>query len=355
KTLLLNAYSPLAASYTWQDQSSASTYAVNKPGTYSVKVTGVNGCVNSDTIAVSVTAPPYFSLGNDTVLCETDVLNYNFNLSNVSYLWNDGSIQNSYTINKPGIYSLAVTQAGCSIADSVQVSYKPRPRVSIGNDTTLCAGNSIVLNALNAGATYIWQDASTQSFYAVAKAGIYSVTANLNGCKAGDTILINYTGKPSFTLGNDTMICTGQLLVLQPHVEGALSYLWQDGSTQQMYTVTQPGYYALRVSNECGTASDDISITTFTCDLTMPNAFTPNNDGLNDIFKVKYPYPVKEFHMNVYNQWGQRVFESTDITHGWDGKYKGIPASQGTYAWTISLTDSQGKSQHAKGVVTLLK
>ncbi len=355
ETLLLDAYSPLTALYTWQDQSSSVMYAVNNPGSYSVKVTGVNGCVNIDTINVSVTTPPHFSLGNDTVLCEMDVLTYNFNLPNVSWLWSDGSTQNNYTIYKPGMYSLAVTQAGCSVADTVQVAYKPLPRVNIGNDTTLCAGNSLVLSALNAGAAYKWQDNSTQSFYTVTKTGVYSVVATLNGCKAGDTTLINYKAPPSFSLGNDTMICTGQFLVLHAPVQGALSYLWQDGSTKPTYTVTQPGFYTLRISNECGTAVDDINITTFTCDLTMPNAFTPNNDGLNDIFRVKYPFPVKEFHMSIYNQWGQKVFESADITYGWDGVYKGSLSSQGVYVWTISLTDNQGRMQSAKGVVTLLR
>ena len=93
----------------------------------------------------------------------------------------------------------------------------------------------------------------------------------------------------------------------------------------------------------------------YECVLNMPNAFTPNADGLNDLFRVKYPFPVKEFNMSIYNQWGQKIYSSADIQKGWDGTYKGNNASSGIYVWTITLTDTRGKTQSAKGTVTLIK
>jgi len=355
QTLLLKAYSMAAASYLWQDGDTTDQYVVKSPGIYSVKVTGINSCIYNDTIQIAFTDTPRFSLGADTVLCDTKMLSYNFNLNNATYEWSDGSTQNHYIINRPGIYSVKITQDGCSSTDTVRVNYKPMPVVNIGNDTTLCMGNSVTLNAFNANGNYLWQDNSTGYSYYVSGPGIYYVAVNLNNCVASDSITVAYNSGPSFSLGNDTMICITQQLILQPKVEGVVNYLWQDGSTQPQYVVKDSGLYSLRVSNECGTLSDQIKVTMYECVLNMPNAFTPNNDGLNDIFRVKYPFPVKEFNMSIYNQWGQKIYSSADIEKGWDGTYQEANAPVGVYVWTISLTDTHGKKQSAKGTVALIK
>ena len=87
----------------------------------------------------------------------------------------------------------------------------------------------------------------------------------------------------------------------------------------------------------------------------MPTGFTPNGDGLNDVFRVKYPFPAKEFHLMVYNRWGSEVFETNNINEGWDGTYKGEPSAQGSYVWIISFVDMNNKSEQLKGIVTLLR
>ncbi len=87
----------------------------------------------------------------------------------------------------------------------------------------------------------------------------------------------------------------------------------------------------------------------------MPTAFTPNGDGINDIFKVKYPFPVKKFSMVVFSRWGQKIYASGNIAAGWDGTVSGAYAPQGTYLWMITLTDAQGKYQEAHGTVVLVR
>jgi gliding motility-associated-like protein len=87
----------------------------------------------------------------------------------------------------------------------------------------------------------------------------------------------------------------------------------------------------------------------------MPNAFTPNGDGMNDVFRVKYPFPVSNFHFLVTNRWGQTVFETNNIHQGWDGTFKGEPPLAGIYVWVISFTDFNNKSQQLQGTVNLLK
>jgi gliding motility-associated-like protein len=87
----------------------------------------------------------------------------------------------------------------------------------------------------------------------------------------------------------------------------------------------------------------------------MPSAFTPNSDGLNDVFGVKYPFATKSFQMIIYDRWGEKVFETTNIHNGWDGSRKGEPSLQGIYVWVITFTDTNNKPQQLKGTVTLLR
>jgi gliding motility-associated-like protein len=87
----------------------------------------------------------------------------------------------------------------------------------------------------------------------------------------------------------------------------------------------------------------------------LPNAFTPNGDDLNDLFRVKYPFSVKSFLFTIFDRFGQKIFETADMNKGWDGSYKDIPQPPGTYVWTIQVIDSRNAAQSYKGIVTLIR
>jgi len=342
-------------SYTWNNGTSAEKITVKEKGDYSVMAT-LNGCTASDTLHVLNVYPlPSFSLGNDKALCENQQLHYDFNLLQATYLWSTGNTSNSESINLPGTYWLRVVQNACAASDTVKVVYQPAPLVNLGNDTTLCEGQTLLLNAYNDNAAYLWQDGSTAPSQQVNKPGIYFITANIHNCVASDSIIVAYKALPHFSLGRDTLLCVGESYVLSPDISTNSSLLWQDGSTAPSFTASKEGIYFLVASNECGSFSDSIKITTSVCNIIMPNAFTPNGDGINDVFKVKYPFPVKEFHLIVYNEWGNKVFETNNINKGWDGSYKGEPSIQGIYVWVISFADINNKPGQLKGIVTLLR
>jgi gliding motility-associated-like protein len=354
-SLLLQAGNSLISTYKWQDNSTAGTYPVNMQGTYWVKVTAANGCTSSDTINVYNKPLPVFSLGNDTTLCHRQQLAYNFNLPAATYTWSTGNTQPREIINQPGTYWLEVNQQGCIKRDSVAVLYNPTPTVNLGNDTSFCEGIHYTLNAATNNATYTWQNNSTGAAFTVNTTGKYWVRVLLNGCANADTVNITYVLKPVFDLGNDTTICKGQTLTLQPKVDEATTFLWQNGSTNSYFNVTEPGTYEVTAANKCGTRSDKITIKQGLCLLIMPNAFSPNRDGLNDVFKIKHPWFIKEFHMAIFNRWGEKVFESFDPYKGWDGKNNGIDQPIGGYVWVISLTDKEGKKNSDRGSVILTR
>lgn len=354
-SLLLDATSLSIVSYLWQDGSGSPTYQVKGEGTYSVKVVGINGCINSDTIKISSNPSPQFSLGSDTALCENTTLNINVSLSGAEYIWNDGSQKNTMTISAPGLYWLEVSYNGCSKRDSIRIAYKPMPRVNLGKDTTLCEGQSLVLNSTWPGSTYLWSNQATTPAIMVDKSGRYVVNVDLNGCVASDAISVTFINAPSFSLVSDTAICTGEAIAINPEVPAGNKLLWSNRSQDSKLYVSDTGVYKLTVSNQCGSTSHSVRVTKGICELWLPNGFTPNNDGLNDLFRIKYPGFIKDFEMTVYNRFGRIVFRTIDPRTGWDGTFKGEPQPIGPYVWIVRLTNLKGEQQAAKGTVSLLR
>lgn len=344
-------------SYLWSTNSTNITISVANQGTYWLKLTStVNGCYWQDTINVNFKTLPNFSLGPDRSVCEKDTVSLNATVTGASgYTWNTAATTPVIRVFQTGIYWCDVSKDGCLYRDSVSVMVKPLPVVNLGNDASLCEGNTLLLNAANPDATYLWQDRSTAAVYLVKQTGKYYVTVNRAGCFARDTVNITYISKPVFTLGPDQPICNGMQITLNPRIND-VSYLWQDGSSSPTYMVSQPGLYHLTAVNNCGSKKDSVLITTGVCKLYIPTAFTPNRDGKNDVFKSYFGENITEYHLQILNRYGKLLFESSDKNQGWDGTYKGVAQSQGSYIWIINyqLSDKPDK-QLLKGSVLLIR
>lgn len=180
-------------------------------------------------------------------------------------------------------------------------------------------------------------EAKKEVAYTITEAGRYFVTVTgNNGCLNSDTININYLNTPVVNLGNNGTICPRNSIPINPAIRN-VTYLWQDGSTQPTYTVTEPGTYTLTARNICGGSTSKVEFQRGLCRLFMPDAFSPNKDGLNDVFRVKYSDFIKTFHLSIFNRWGKIVFETSDPKEGWDGTYKNSELDPGGYTWVVSL------------------
>jgi gliding motility-associated-like protein len=206
-------------------------------------------------------------------------------------------------------------------------------------DTTLCYGDSCFAQGK-------WQTT----------AGIYHDTIFIAaGC---DSIIItdlSFTPRIPVDLGPDTMWCDATPFLLRTGVMDA-GYLWQDGSTDSTYLVSQPGRYWVIVTKYDCPARDSILISECTSPVWFPNAFTPNGDGINDIY-----HPVGEgvvkFSMYLFNRWGEQIFSTSAFSMGWDGAVRGQAAPDGVYFFvaTYEMADKPGEAYHANGSVTLLR
>jgi gliding motility-associated-like protein len=195
-----------------------------------------------------------------------------------------------------------------------------------------------------------------ESFEGYSVGGTYTdVFKSSNGCDSMRTLNLSVVDKPSVSLGEDVFLCKGDSISLYPGPFD--SYIWQDDSHLDRLLVKEPGMYSVTVQTACGAASDQVIVKAGPCGVFFPSAFTPNNDGVNDIFTT----PVRNdffssYQLVVYNRWGQKIFESKDPATGWDGKVNGILQTAETFVWACNfIVRANGIKDSRQGTVTLLR
>lgn len=307
---------------------------------------------------------PIFSLGPDTVICRGDSITYNISdvCSNASLKWENGSTAKVRTISEPGWYTLS-GEIGCSdFYDQVNISFPPDPGAFLPPDTVLCQNTTFEIAPDDTFESYRWQDGSPDTSYLASMSGVYWLEVEDSfGCPYRDSLVLVDMSTPDFFLGQDTLICLGQEVILNPMIDSAFhNFFWNDASSGTQLQVSDSGEYWLRVTNPCGQFSDTINIYTYNCNpaIEAPNAFTPNQDGLNDVFLLKAEN-ISNFRLLVFDRWGAMVYEGRGLENGWDGNINGQPAPEGSYVWLAIYDILQGdagtETRKAKGALVLLR
>jgi len=259
--------------YQWQDGSTNPTFNVPGPGTYSVTVTDGNGCENSDDVLVTPGVAT-IDLGNDTTICDGDVITLQSGPGWVSVVWEDGSTGGLHTVGAIGTYSITVVDPlGCVATDDMDiVGLVPYPTPNLGADTVLCVGTTLTADA-GPGDTYQWSTgATTQTIDIPASPGLYQVTVTVApGCSSVDGILITQSlPLPQADLGTQQQFCAGDSPSFDVSNTFPATYLWSTGETTPDVTVYTSGTYSVSVTNVCGTAIDSVDI--------LPVIFPPQPD-----------------------------------------------------------------------------
>ncbi len=236
----------------------------------------------------------------------------------------------------------------------------------LGPDTTICEGTPLLLDATSFGTdtvTYLWNTGANSPTLSVNSSGLYAVTVTVDQyCVADDRVYVEVTPLPRPSLGTDTTLCLEDTLLLDATTSGNPIYLWQDGSTSPVYVVTQPGRYQVTVSNHCLDARASIDVAFEDCrQVYFPNAFSPNFDGINDIFMPYDGGDVEQIlQLRIFNRWGDLVFENFDFlpndpAQGWDGTFHGRVLQPAVFTWLALVRFRDGKTEWRSGNVTLLR
>lgn len=301
-------------------------------------------------------------LGHDTTICPGDHLTLNADIPGATnYQWSNGDTTSSITIDSPGTYWVHIDGSFCGIDDTIHVFSKPNIN-GLGNDTSICAGAHITLNATTPGALgYQWSTGDTTSSISVDSPGTYWVFVEGKFCKNSDTIVISLRHLPPVDIGNDTTICQGSQIILNSNATSPATELWNTGAITPSIIVKDSGIYWVEVHYpDCGDIGDTIAVglVKCNCSLGIPSAFSPNGDGRNDIFKpvIAPGCTLKKYDFQVYNRYGQLIFQSFDPAKGWDGLEFGKPADLGVYMYYLVYRGVlDDKSTVRKGDVTLIR
>ena len=351
-------------SWVWQDGSISPNYTVYETGTYTVTVSDMNGCEGSDEIFVRVGGE--VDLNPEYFLCEGDTINLSVSTDFDFYNWtNDNSDTlgntNTIIIHEEGVYYILVgiDDIDCNSTDSTVVSVMPLATANL-SDAIFCEGEEILLSVEeHSSFVYLWSDDSFTSELLVTESGVYWVKVGNQCGYVYDTVEVNMFPLPDVSIGGDYFLeDNSEELVLDAGVD-FISYLWQDGSSQQYYTVTyedavQNSLYFVEVFDGNCYNRDSTLVEVF--DIKVPILITPNGDGINDLFLPADEWVgIKEHTMVVFNRWGQKIWQSNDFPSGWDGRsILGGKAPDGTYFWVLSVSYGQGVRKVFKGSLTIL-
>lgn len=364
-TLRLSAQ-PGFSIYNWLP---AGTVTGTGPQVYSIPVSSVTiwvkavtaaGCTASDTININSISPPPLFIGNDTAFCVTDSLLLQASPGFVSYLWSNTSTGTSVTAHQAGSYWVKATAAnGCIAKDTITILPPyALPQPKLGADFSLCMGEQKVLNPGNFS-VYKWHDGSTANIYTVKNPGTFYVTVtDMHKCIASDTVIMTMVlpAPSNFLKASDTL-CQYASITIAP-LKNFNSYLWSNGGLTKTITVSAPGNYVLTVTDSAGcTGKDTIQIAGKQCfaGVYVPNAFTPNKDNLNDLFKPKVYGTALQYKLEIFNRYGEKIFVTTDVLNGWDGTFKGDAQPGGTYNWQCWYQLQGLEPVYKQGIVLLIR
>jgi gliding motility-associated-like protein len=356
-SLLLSAAQP-NATYGWSTGSASATISVTTAGTYGVTV-DLNGCLASDAITVSVFDPADLDLGPDLTLCPGESVALSASMDG-EFLWSTGSAANAITVSSTGTYWLNVSQAACIATDTVNVYVVPLIAPELGSSIHLCEGDSAVIGVVPGGAEVAWSTGSTSDSITVTSSGTYSVELSLMGCIATDAVVVSVTEWTySLSLGDDSTFCPNEPLILNTGLEGT-THLWSTGSDAPMIEVMTPGTYSVHVTGECIDAEARITVSEGLCGpyIHVPNTVTPNNDGNNDVFGAVYYGPLRDYTMDIFNRWGQRIASLDHPDKAWDCTFDGQPVPDGVYIWKIryrARAEDGAKAEELIGHVNVLR
>lgn len=188
--------------------------------------------------------------------------------------------------------------------------------------------------------------------------GTYNIVYKTSkGCDSIVYYNVTFSTNPVVGLGPDNCLDGKDSVVLKT-AAGYNAYNWAGTVTSNpSYTIKKPGTYIVSVTNACGTTKDTIQVFQ-QCEFAifMPNAFTPNSDNLNDVFRIPKTVTNRLISFTIFNRWGQIVFATRNISEGWNGNFKEFPAPMGTYVYNIVMeTVDQKKKLSQKGLVTLIR
>ncbi len=387
-------------SYTWTtgpgiinpNQADASFTA---PGVYTLVVTNtVTGCVSSATNSASTftvyqnTVTPTVAAtsisSNSVIGCSNSTVTFTTNVTssggNLTYNWSTGVTTPTISITSAGIYSVIVTDAvnGCSVTTQFTVTGNTTPPQNVNagaNANIACGSSTLSLTGIttSTNVSMTWTGPSSTSIVSgsntatpvVTETGTYTltVTDNLTGCQSTSTVSVSQSNVTAAFTADPTAGISPLTVNFTNGSTGATNYTWNFGNSNTSNlpnpsNVFTNGSYTVMLTTSSGSCTATATLVIVVEDglsLEIPNVFTPNNDGTNDLFTIKST-GVKEISLQIFNRWGEKLYEFTGVKAAWDGLTPhGIKVPDATYFYFVKATGFDNKQVEKQGTVNLFR
>lgn len=351
------------------------------PTTYRVRLTDMFGCYREDSVFVDVRTGVALNAGADTTICQTDTIRLNTVSDGLYYQWTPSTNLNFSNIKNPlaiplnsTTYTVVSSIGKCSSTDDITITVVPYPKANAGADVPVCSGFSAQLNA-SGGSSYAWSPAAFLNNTAIANPRSQNPTASIQyivtvrdnlGCPkpVKDSVWVLVSPPVVANAGPaDTTVVLGQ--PLQLNASGADTYLWSPSTWLNNPNIKNPvalpqddiTYMLTATTTQGCIGTDFINVKLYKVDpdLYVPNAFSPDGDGLNDILKPIL-LGMRDLHyFKVFNRWGKLLYSTTQKNQGWDGRFNGKVQDAATYIWMAEGVNYKGELKQKKGYTILIR
>ena len=338
--------------YNWSTGDTSSSTLATTTGTYWLDVTNLCGTTR-DSITLVGKPPPTVTLDPVIGGCKGSELIIQPVQSSGPLAWSTGDTAAFLSVKTPGTYWATVWNVCGMVGDTTTVILDQLPTISVTRDTFMCAGDEVQVTAHMQGNGILWSTGDSNASVTLDQPGIYW-TAVWNYCDTTtDSIRVREIDLPVAELPSLVEICPGEQDTIYAKPSG-VHYDWDDGSTAPYLIVKEPGFYSVQVTTGRGCMGSAEMEVQLCPSLWIPNAFTPNGDGKNDVFRVEGER-FEEFDLRIFNRWGERIFQTNNPLEAWDGRFEGQLSQQGVYIWELHYIGPELRKKVRHGSVRLIR
>lgn len=343
--------------YLWSNGATDQTAIYFGEGTTTVwaEIIDANNCAARDSLDIVFSVPIEIDLLAAGAICEGEPTALTAFVSEGDILWESGETTEQITVSEAGVYSVTVSDAfGCESTDSIEIFEVNFPALDL--DSEFCEGASVILApTVDFGFDFQWSNGEETSTIEVSEPGNYNLILSQFDCEQTYSFAVAEQPAPQLNIVIEGDFCSTELPAggypLTAVSDGAVT--WQDGIEVEVLNITQSGVYVVSATSPEGCiTTDEVAIVESCPDpaIYAPNAFTPDNDGLNDVWNVEYDGELTSFSLIIFDRDGNVVFRSADAKEYWIGNVNGgeYYAKDGVYNYLIKYSAVRGEN----GIVT---
>ena len=348
----LNWSSPNGANFSLAGSTAIIT---NQSGVFTANIESPLGCQYSDEVEITEIMYPVVNMEDSISFCPGSSVTIAAPGAYDNIFWSNGDNSAETSISTEGLYTVNVFNESCGTSDTFFVYQVMMPYFELGADREICEGESLTIDV---GIEGQWGNGTVSSQIIISQEGTYTFTVEEAGCFVSDQVYVEVNELPHYEFVTPQYACIGENHILQPTGVNASYFVWEDGQIGETLSVDAPGNYYVIAYNECGSTIANVEVIFQDCEglVFIPNCFTPDGDGINDVWMV-VGTDIISMKLKIFNRWGDIVYSSNQLNPVWTGGYKDgeyyLP--DGIYFFDLEMILARGETVTREGSIRMLR